>query len=258
MRVSGGDRRRSYSHRVDWPCGTVRYAIMPPHHPSDFTSTSQPIQIGVSFTGHLKAVRQTGERLHEEDVRPSAALITTRAPVTWLRVTEPSECIEIFPEPRTVSEVSDGRIGSLDAIGIGHLVEDPIIASIATLMRRAALASTQVGDLEGDALIHRLVKHVVYTYSGFRRPEHRAVRGGISLRTMRVLTDYVESHLAERITLGQLAALAAREALDRDDQLVDRRSRRTGRFSKPRSLSPQTERARRRVRRRSQGANPQE
>ena len=167
------------------------------------------MQIGVSFTGHLKAVRQTGDRLQEESIAPSTALITTGAPVTWLRVTEPSECVEIFPEPRSVSEASNGRIESLDAICVGDFVEDPIIASIATLARKAALASTQVGDLEGDALIHRLLEHVVFSYSGFRRPDDRAVRGGISVRTMRVLTDYVESHLAERITLAQLAALAA-------------------------------------------------
>lgn len=167
------------------------------------------MQIGVSFTGHLKAVRQTGDRLHETDIQPSTALVTTRAPVTWLRVTEPSECVEIFPKPRSVREASNGRIGSLEAICVGDFIEDPIIASIATLARRATLASTEVGDLEGDALIHRLVEHVVFSYSGLRRPEHKAVRGGISLRTMKVLTEYVESHLAERIALGQLAGLAA-------------------------------------------------
>ena len=197
------------SRTVDWPSARLDYAVMPPHRPDGFVTTSHPNQVGVSFTGHAGAVRQADDRIREEDIRPGAALFTSACPVTWLQVAEPSECIEIFPDPVIVRQVSNGDLGSLRSIAVDTFVDDPIIVGIAMQAKKAAVGAAFVNDLEADALTYRLVDHIVSTYAGRRRPHHDAPSGGLSLRRLRRVADYVESRLGERLTLAELAAHAA-------------------------------------------------
>lgn len=51
-------------------------------------------------------------------------------------------------------------------------------------------------------LAHELVRFA----SGFGRPDH-SVRGGLAARQQRVVSDHIEEHLAERMSLKTLARL---------------------------------------------------
>lgn len=197
------------SKTVDWPSARLDYAVMPPHRPDGLVTTSYPNQVGVSFTGHAKAVRDVDGRICEEDIRPGAALFTSAGPVTWLQVAEPSECIEIFPDPSIVRQVSDGAVRSLRDIVADRFVDDPVIVGIAMHAKKAAVGAALVNDVEADALTYRLVDHIVHTYTGRRRPDHEAPSGGLSPRRLRRVADYVEARLGERLTLAELATHAA-------------------------------------------------
>src|SRR5687767_7433087 len=74
----------------------VAHSLMPPHAPDGYTSVSEPLSIGVSFTGHTGAVVENhGTR--EWTFPPGTCAVTGTAPTTWLRVTEPAEALEVYP-----------------------------------------------------------------------------------------------------------------------------------------------------------------
>ncbi len=55
------------------------HAIMPPHEPDCYTSTSAPFAIGVSFTGHREAVIEDGSgRSAERSFPPGTCGINGR------------------------------------------------------------------------------------------------------------------------------------------------------------------------------------
>src|SRR6266487_2098620 len=85
--------------------------------------------IGVSFTGHRRAVRQY---LHgpivEADILPGASFVTSSSDLRWLKVREPSESLEVYPRPGLVravaAELDGSRAPALPDVGG---VEDPVV-----------------------------------------------------------------------------------------------------------------------------------
>src|SRR5260370_194375 len=62
------------------------------------------------------------------------------------------------------------------------------------------------GRLFGESLATTLAVHLVHRYAVF--PEKENYRGGLPLRRLRAVTEYMEAHLEDQISLRQLADLA--------------------------------------------------
>jgi AraC family transcriptional regulator len=197
------------SSRRAYPGGLIDYAVMPPHEPDGYTSISRAGSIGVSFTGHRRAVRQyrNGPTL-ETDILPGTSFLTSSAELRWLRIREPSESLEIYPTSeliRTVSvELSGSGWPALPDLGG---VADPIIWSVAASFRASLLGGRRMTELESEARLHLLLRHVLITYGGLRHTG--SARGRLDPVRLNRVADFVEGHLEGRLRLGDLAQIAA-------------------------------------------------
>jgi AraC family transcriptional regulator len=63
------------------------------------------------------------------------------------------------------------------------------------------------GDLYSDAIAHLIATHLLRNYSSVTPPPV-APSGGLSQRNLRQISGYIEAHLAETLTIAELAAIA--------------------------------------------------
>jgi AraC family transcriptional regulator len=187
----------------------VVYTAMPPHEPGGYTSVSEPLAIGISFTGHTKAVIADGRgRSAELDLPPGACNIGGLGSTTWLRVSEPSEAVEIHA-------ASDELASVAEELGIAwhsrpdgfQLRRDPAIWGVGARLRMAALGAAPIDDLAADSLIRGLLLHVGVQYLGAH--PRRSVSGRLDQRRLARVTDFIESSLEKPPSLREMAGVAA-------------------------------------------------
>jgi len=179
------------------------YAWLPPHADP---STTGAHQVGVSFSAHTALERSAGGRTVRGDIPPGTAFITGPDAITWLGVAEPTEALEIYPDPGLLAGVGFGT--GRPCIEPAAGVRDGVVFAVASLLKRAHVTGAELSDIEASTLSYRLVEHLGQVY----RPGARAgapPAGTLGPATLDRVVQYVHAYLAGPITLDRLAALAA-------------------------------------------------
>jgi AraC family transcriptional regulator len=192
-----------------YPGGFIDHAVMPPHEPDGFTSTSRDGSIGVSFTGHRHAARQYRHGpIVETDIVPGASFLTSSGDLRWLKVREPSESLEVYPSPELIRAVATqlGGSGSPALPDVGG-APDPVVWSVAAAFRASLLGGHPMTELESEVWLHLLLRHVLIAYGGLR--ENGAVRGRLHAARLNRVAEFVDARLEGRLLLGELAQVAA-------------------------------------------------
>jgi len=198
--------------RLDFACARAVHALMPPHEPDGYTSRSDPFSIGVSFTGHVKAVTaDDAGRPSERTFGPGTCGMAGPTPIAWLRVAEPSEALEINPSDAMRAAVS----GELDvdwknSVQFLQADYDPIVWGMCARWRMAALGAAPLDELEAESLVHSLLVHVAVRYLGARAPKR--VRGKLDARRLARVTALIEHALDDPPGLHAMAEAAAMSA----------------------------------------------
>jgi AraC family transcriptional regulator len=167
-----------------WPGLRTEHAWLPSH---DRETTTKPGQVGVAFSGHRDVVYETGGRTVRGDHAPGVTIVSGPDPVTWLRVHEHIEALEMYPDPALL----DGR---RIAPRIGEF--DGTVLAIASRLRRAH--ATGLSDVAASTLAHRLADHLLDSYA-----TQRAGRLGVS--EVNRVAEHVEARLGQVLTLDDLA-----------------------------------------------------
>ena len=195
-----------------FPSGYVTHTLMPPHEPDGYTTVSHPLSIGVSFTGHVKAVIESPSgKVSQRTYAPGTFGITGADAVKWLRVTEPSEAVEIYPASSHLLQVEhDTGVAWRSQSSLLRDQFDPIIWAVCARFRMAALGTSDVSDLEAEQLIGSLLTHVAVRHLGGRAPGR--VRGKLNARRLARVAELVESRLRDPPGLHEMAQAAALSA----------------------------------------------
>lgn len=176
------------------------YAFLPAHEEPTVTG---PYQVGVAFSGHARLPWESGGRSAVVDIRPGSAVVTGGDGVTWLRVAEPTEALEIYPDPELLRALA-GRPVWLDRPVIG--AADGVVLGIGTVLRRVHALDAHLSDVSASTLAHRLAAHLLTRYGGVPVP---AGPGLLDARSVDRVAAYVDSALAGPVTLDRLAGVAA-------------------------------------------------
>jgi AraC family transcriptional regulator len=194
---------------IGFRAARVIHVALPPHEPDGYTSTSDPFAIGVSFTGHSKAVVENGDgRSYELSFPPGTCGIGGVRPTTWLRVAEPSEAVEVHASPDELAAVAEElRIDWSDPPAVLQPGRDPVIWATCARFRMAALGALALDEGEVDSVVHGLLLHVAVRFLAARRP--RRVRGRLDQRRVARVTEFIESTLRRPPSLRQMADVAA-------------------------------------------------
>ena len=143
-----------------WPEMRSEYAYIPA---GEDAGTTGRHQIGVSFSGHAKAVYESGGRTREEDIAPGSVVLTADEPIRWLRVLEPSESIEIY---------FDREIDLPPAFAM----DDPVVLAVASILKRTHRAEAYLSDVQASDLAHLLRRHALERYGGLERDNSGGTR----------------------------------------------------------------------------------
>ena len=189
--------------------GHVVYAVLPPHAPARFTSITPRGSIGISFSAHRRAAwKYDGGRIQDSDIRRGDAFLTSSADLHWLNVAEPADALEFHLSAAYVDAVADD-LGASRASFLRDVegVDDPVIWAIASTFRARLRRGAPVDPLRASELLHALTAHSLFSYAGVARKEKRA--GKLDTRRLRRAVEYIDAHLAERLSLEMLARAAA-------------------------------------------------
>jgi AraC family transcriptional regulator len=193
----------AFQSQIEWPGMRSEYAWLPPHE--GFTET-KPNQIGVSFSLHRSALFSSAGREREMHIPPGSVFVTGREPIVWTQVHEITEALEIYPDTAVLHAVAATGGHSRFEIEPASTVRDAVVLSIASILKRAHVASTHISDVAASTLAQRLSHHLLTTYCGLKLPA-LAYRGILSRPRVARINAYVQAHLTDAITLEQLAAL---------------------------------------------------
>ncbi|HEY2280865.1 MAG TPA: hypothetical protein VGI00_21110, partial [Streptosporangiaceae bacterium] len=185
-----------------WPGLRTAHAWIPVHRRPTTTGAGQ---VGIAFGGHRRLVYETAGRAVETDHAPGVTIVSGPAPVTWLRVDEPVEALEMYPDPALVAEVAAARAGTT-AVTPRIGVQDGIVLAIGSAFRRAH--ATGLTDVAASTLAHRLVDHLLERYAGLPEPDRHARAGRLETATVDQIAELVEARLGGPLDLADLAAVA--------------------------------------------------
>lgn len=164
---------------------------------------TKPNQVGVSFSTHRGAVYETAHRVVEADIAGGSVFVTGRDPVTWFRIRETTEALEVYPD-----------LGLLRALAAGEPELEPAVAArdgtvlaVCSVLKRAHTAGASLSDVAASTLAHRLAGHLLthYCYPRYR-PERAS--GHLGRTAVDRVAEYVDAELAGTLTLDRLAAVA--------------------------------------------------
>jgi len=176
-----------------WPGMRSEYSWIPA---GESAGRTEPNQVGVSFTNHRAAVYESDGKTVQADIAAGAVFVTGDDPITWMRVGETTEALEIFPDldllPPLLKPVAATR--------------DGIVLAISSVLRRVHAADAPLSDIEASTLAHRLAAHLLERYSSTEVSFPR--QGKLDHATVDLVAQFVEAELDGELTIDRLAAVA--------------------------------------------------
>ena len=201
--------RYTGSSTIEWPGMVSVYAVL---GPQDGVTTTGAHQVGIDFSGHLGLVREVDGRAERHDAPPGAVYVTGRSPITWLKVSDPTEALEIYPDRGLVDRLAGGLRDTAE-VRPSFAEPDGVVFAVASRLRRAHLAGAHLAagaltDVEASTLAHLLVRHLLRRYGHGPGPgtsTGRGPAGELRPGDVDVVAEYTRAHLADVITLDGLA-----------------------------------------------------
>jgi AraC family transcriptional regulator len=168
----------------------------------DSAGRTDPNQVGVSFTNHRAAVYEADGRTVESDIAAGAVFVTGRDAITWIRVRETTEALEIFPDLDLLHAIAPEPT-ELEPI---TATRDATVLAISSVLKRVHATGSALTDVAASTLAHRLAGHLLEQYSSTRTTP--APRGRLDRATVDRVAEFVDAALGEELTLGRLASVA--------------------------------------------------
>jgi AraC family transcriptional regulator len=180
-----------------WPGMRSEYSWIPP---GEAPSLTGPNQVGVSFSAHGGTVYETAGRTREADIPDGSVFVTGAQAVTWLRVRETTEAVEVYLAPQLLRSAAGGEPDLEPALAVC----DGMVVAVCSVLRQAHTAGVVLSDVASSTLAHRLAQHLVTHYGRPRRRAQRP-RGRLAKEAVDTVAQYVDAELAGPLTLERLA-----------------------------------------------------
>lgn len=189
---------------LHWPGMRSEYSWIPP---GEGATRTEPNQVGVSFSHHRAAVYEHSTQTVEADIPAGAVFVTGRDPITWTRIRETTEALEIYPDLDLLASLSPDVPHAPDAPEIepAAATRDGTVLVIASILKRVHTAGTALSDVAASTLAHRLAGHLLEQYGD--SPAEQAP-GRLDRATVDRVTEFVDAGLPGTLTLDRLAAVA--------------------------------------------------
>jgi AraC family transcriptional regulator len=183
-----------------WPGMRSEYAWIPA---GCGPTRTKPNQVGVSFSAHRGVVFQTANQTVEADIPAGSVFVTSQDPIAWLRVSETTEALEVYPDAELLRAVA----GEEPDLQPSAAARDGTVLAVCSVLKQAHLAGLVLSDMAASTLAHRLAGHLLAHYCGPRyRPERPP--GQLDRKMVDQVTEYVDAELSGTLTLDRLGQVA--------------------------------------------------
>lgn len=205
--VLSGSRRISRQ----WIGLRAEYAWLPPFRGSAVT---KPNRVEVVFSEHDDVIIDQQDHAHEVRVPPGGMYVVGEQPTTLLRVGTYSDTLEMYPDLALLREAAGNRgvrAFELEPTLSGQpsltFARDAVVLGVAHVLRRACMNRRTISDVEAEGLAHVLAERLVTLQHGgaSRSPAPQQ----LSKQTIDRLAEFIEAGLPQRLTLADLARVAA-------------------------------------------------
>ncbi len=205
--VFSGDRRA----RRAWPGLSAEYSWLPPF---EGAAVTRPNRLEVVFSSHARVALEQEGSVHDVCAPPGGCYVIGPNPTTLLRVHEHSDTLEMYPEMdllRAAAAAHGVRNFELEPTLRGTakttFAVDPIVVGVAHMLRRACLGAITLSDIGASQAAHTLAARVLQNQYRIRLLSGPGKT--LSKRQLGAVGEHIEAHLEQRITLDELARLAA-------------------------------------------------
>jgi AraC family transcriptional regulator len=141
-------------------------------------------------------------------ILPGTTSIRASRKIVWAGWEQTCKCIHVGLAPRLLDHVAREAGMSAPKLGYCEGVHDPLVLQCALVLAEEAASGGRAGDLYVQSIANILAVHILRRYAGaVVRPEKTASML-IGLKLERV-KDYIESNLAEALSLDRIASVAA-------------------------------------------------
>lgn len=172
--------------------------------PGEGAGRTEPNQVGVSFTDHRAAVYESDGRTVEADIAAGSVFVTGTETITWTRVRETTEALEIFPS----LELLHALAPQTPELEPARAARDGTVLAISTVLKRMHTTENTLSDVAASTLAHRLAVHLLERYCG--APRHlRDHHGRLDKSIVDRVAEFVDAELSGELTLDRIAASAA-------------------------------------------------
>ncbi|MGB3299097.1 MAG: AraC family transcriptional regulator [Phormidesmis sp.] len=194
-----------FSSRAQWE--TIQLALFhqPPHRIPEHISPHHVICINA---GKPVTLEQTidGKTCIEDSVPGDIGIYPAHL---WQSFEwhQNAEFLQLYLEPIVLNRISSELYGK-DSIELlpRPTPIDPVISQIAIALQNTLNTQSTGCKLYIDAMANALATHLVYHYSAHDLI-HKTHSGGLSDHQLKRVTDYIDEHLAEDLSLSELAGL---------------------------------------------------
>ena len=124
---------------------------------------------------------------------------------------QPAKFLQLYLEPVLLNRIGSELYGQ-DSVELlpQPAFFDPVITQIAIALRNTLTAQKASSQLYADTMANALATHLVHHYSPQQKTRQaRTETGRLSARQLKQVTDYIDAHLAEDISLAELAKTVA-------------------------------------------------
>ena len=168
------------------------------------------LALGVYLSGRHRIRRQIGAKVVEGWTDPGTINLTAAGVEGTWEASASSRAAIVVIRSEFLSRVIEEHWGA-DASKVGivnqFLIRDPVIEAVVLNLAREVEGGYLRGRVYVDSGCEFLAHHLIHRYSSLSRAPARLI-GGLSMRQLKVVLDYIEDTLGQPIKLRELAALA--------------------------------------------------
>lgn len=193
--------------RLAIPGAGVAHCRLPAWEAGDLLTTSATSSIGLSYTGQ-NCVVEVGGRTATREVGAASVVLIGGEPVSWLRVDQACELVEVSAETCLRRGIAD-ELSTASEVDLAELSVsgDAIIWAIMARLRASARGAAESNSIEVESLVRHLYAHVYVTRFGGRLREKG--NGALDPRRLARVVHFIDAHLGAALSLTVLAEVAA-------------------------------------------------
>lgn len=189
--------------KSEWDSFTVEYGRLEAVGEFDFAMPKQGVS--VAFAPHEEVTWSVDGKRQSTSLPAGSVFVYGDREFVWHRRAKPSEYVNLSLDPALLSQIAaDSGLPTADQVEHRVIFQDPTILHVAQLLKSEVLSGGLAGNLYVESLRNLLAVHLLRNHT--RTVVKPVAEGSLDGLQLKQLQDYIETHLAEELSIARLAA----------------------------------------------------